>query len=329
MNARSSSEIHLQNTAPKHPVRKAMQWLLRLPPSYLVLAALLVIIAFFASNLLSPLFTSIILRQCAPLGIIVLGQALVMRAGSIDLSVVGVSAMTIYVVTSGVLTPLHPAFIVIVPVLIGMTVGVLNGALIAYVRASAVMITLGMTTVLLGVVSWLTTGQPPGAVPKWLNLVTSTRLFGISYAVYIWIGLTILFACALRGLVFGKFLAAIGDSPKASAVSGLPVQRVIFTSHVCAGLLGALGALLQTSALGVGSIKPGLDLAMNAIAAAILGAVTFGSARGGVMGPFVAVLAFGYLFAALTVFGIQEPGKLMVQGLVIAAAAISAGVRQK
>jgi ribose transport system permease protein len=252
-----------------------------------------------------------------------------MRAGSIDLSVVGVSAMTIYVVTSGVLSDLHPAFIVIGPIVIGLLVGLMNGVLIAYVRASAVMITLGMTTVLLGIVSWLTTGQPPGAVPRWLNLVTSERLFGLSYAVYIWVGLSVLFAAVLRGLVFGKFLAAIGNSPKAAAISGLPVQRVILVSHVMAGVLGAMGALLQTSALGVGSIKPGLDLAMNAIAAAILGAVTFGSGRGGVLGPFVAVLAFGYLFAALTVFGVQEPGKLMVQGLVIAIAAISAGLSQK
>lgn len=329
MNARSYTQLPLAARTPSQRAKAVLHWVLQLPPSYLVLAALLVIIAFFASNLLNPMFTSIILRQCAPLGIIVLGQALVMRAGSIDLSVVGVSAMTIYLVTSGVLSSLHPALIVIIPILLGMLVGVLNGIFIAYVRASAVMITLGMTTVLLGAVSWLTTGQPPGAVPKWLNLVTSERLFGLSYAVYIWVALTIVFALALRTLVFGKFLAAIGDSPKASTISGLPVQRVIFISHITAGILGAMGALLQTSALGVGSIKPGLDIAMNAIAAAILGAVTFGSARGGVMGPFIAVLAFGYLFAALTVFGIQEPGKLMVQGLVIAVAAISAGVRQK
>jgi ribose transport system permease protein len=328
MNSQSTSGLRAP-VVPKQRAKALTTWLQSLPPSYWVLAGLLVVIAFLASNLLSPLFTSIILRQCAPLGIIVLGQALVMRAGSIDLSVVGVSAMTIYVVTSGVLSDLHPAFIVIGPIVIGLLVGLMNGVLIAYVRASAVMITLGMTTVLLGIVSWLTTGQPPGAVPRWLNLVTSERLFGLSYAVYIWVGLSVLFAAVLRGLVFGKFLAAIGNSPKAAAISGLPVQRVILVSHVMAGVLGAMGALLQTSALGVGSIKPGLDLAMNAIAAAILGAVTFGSGRGGVLGPFVAVLAFGYLFAALTVFGVQEPGKLMVQGLVIAIAAISAGLSQK
>ncbi|MBX6689213.1 ABC transporter permease [Pseudomonas sp. USTB-Z] len=329
MNTRSTNGISLKMATPKLNTLSAFQWLLRLPPSYIVLAGLLIVIGIFASNLLSPLFTSIILRQCAPLGIIVLGQALVMRAGSIDLSVVGVSAMTIYLVTSGILSGLHPAFTILIPLVMGILVGAVNGVLIAYVRASAVMTTLGVTTVLLGLVSWMTAGQPPGAVPRWLNLVTSERLFGLSYAVYIWVGLTLVFAGALRYLVFGKLLAAIGDSPKAAAISGLPVKRVICVSHIAASLLGAMGALLQTSALGVGSIKPGLDLAMNAIAAAILGAVTFGSGRGGVLGPFVAVLAFGYLFAALTVFGVQEPGRLIVQGIVIAVAAISAGIRQK
>lgn len=316
------------NTGARDGFKTSLQWMLSLPPSFFVLAGLLVVVALFASNLLNPIFTSIILRQSAPLGVIVLGQALVMRAGSIDLSVAGVSAMTIYLVTSGVLADYPPAFIVIAPLLVGLIVGVINGLLVTRVRTSAVMVTLGMTTVLMGLVSWLTAGQPPGAVPGWLKLVTNERLFGLSYSIYIWVLLTVLFSLAMRKMVFGKFVAAIGDSPRAALVSGLPVPHAIFTSHVLASLLGALGSLLQTSALGVGNIKPGLDIVMNAIAAAILGAVTFGSGRGGVIGPFVAVIAFGYLSAVLTVFGIQEAGKLMVQGIVIAVAAISAGMKR-
>jgi ribose transport system permease protein len=324
-----SSYVATQGRPSRNGLRTTLQWVSSLPPSYFVLAGLLIVVALFASNLLNPIFTSIILRQSAPLGVVVLGQALVMRAGSIDLSVAGVSAMTIYLVTSGILGELHPAFLVLVPLVMGTIVGAINGLLIAYVRASAVMVTLGMTTILMGAVSWLTAGQPPGAVPRWLMMVTNERLLGLSYSVYIWVLMTIGFAVVMKTMVYGKFVAAIGDSPKAALVSGLRVPNVIFASHVLAGLLGSIGSVLQTSALGVGSIKPGLDVVMNAIAAAILGAVTFGSGRGGVMGPFVAVIAFGYLFAVLTVLGVQEPGKLMVQGIVIATAAISAGVKRK
>ncbi|MBU7435814.1 ABC transporter permease [Paraburkholderia fungorum] len=303
--------------------------LLSLPPSYLVLVALLVIAGFASSTLLNPVFVSIILRQCAPLGVFVLGQALVMRAGSIDLSSSGVLAMTIYLVSAGVLPESQPWMFIAVPIAVGLGVGILNGLLVAKVRASAVIVTLALGTVLTGLVLMFSAGQPPGSVPDWLRVVNEDAVGPVSYSVIIWFLLSALVAIGLRTLVFGRFLAAVGNNPRAASTAGLPLPRVIITSHILAGLLAASAALLQTGAMGVGSIKPGLDVVLNSIAAAILGGITFGRGRGGVIGPLAAVIAFGYLFAILTVFGVQEPGKLIVQGIVIAAAAISYGVRNK
>ena len=71
----------------------------------------------------------------------------------------------------------------------------------------------------------------------------------------------------------------------------------------------------------------GLDLPILAVAATILGGVVFGRGEGGVLGPFFGALSFALLFVVMTVFGIDEPGKLIAQGLIILLAAIFYGLR--
>lgn len=309
--------------------RRAAQILLNLPPAYYVLVLLLVAAPLVSATLVNPKYWLVILKQSAPLGLAVLAQSLVMRVRSIDLSVSGVFAMAIYLASSGSLSSSPPAVTVLMPILIGLLVGVANGILVAYIRASAVISTLAVSGILIGLVQYLSGGRAPGSTPVWLRGLTSGQFYGVSWAVIVWVAVSVAVALALRFLIIGKYVRAVGDNPRAASVTGIPLARTIFTAHVMAGTIAGLAALLQVSSLAVGTIKPGLDTFMNALAATILGGVSFGVDRGGVAGPFVAVIAFSFLFAMLTVFGIQEPGKLIVQGLIIALAAIAYGVRSR
>ena len=297
------------------------------PPSYYLLAAVLIVTAILSPNLLKAHALFIFLRQAAPLGIAVIGQLLVMRARSIDLSIGGVFIMTNYLITSGFLSAYSPAALVIAPIAMGILVGFINGILVAQIRASAVIVTLGMTTVLTGLVLYMSSGRPPGAVPTALRAMAAEHVGLVPLPVIIWLVLAILVAMALRFMIFGRFLAAVGDNPRAAAISGLPLPHVIILMHLLSGFFAATGGVLHTAALGVGSVKFGPEIIMNSIAATILGGGTFGSGRGGLSGPFVAVVALAFMFAVLTVFGIQDAGKLMIQGAVIAVAAIAYGLR--
>lgn len=308
---------------------KAGQYLVGLPPAYYVLALLLVAAPFISATLVNPNYWLVILKQSAPLGLAVLAQSLVMRVRSIDLSVSGVFAMAIYLASSGSLNGYHPAVLVLMPVLLGLVVGLVNGVLVAYVRASAVISTLAISGILIGLVQYLSAGRAPGSIPAWIRTLTNGQVYGVSWSVVVWVGASIVVALALRFLIIGRYMRAVGDNPRAASVTGIPLARTIFTAHVMAGTIAGLAALVQVSSLAVGTIKPGLDTFMNALAATILGGVSFGVDRGGVAGPFVAVVAFSFLFAMLTVFGVQEPGKLIVQGLIIALAAIAYGVRSR
>jgi ribose transport system permease protein len=205
----------------------------------------------------------------------------------------------------------------------------MNGTLVAYVRASAVIATLGMTTILTGTVLYLSSGRPPGSVPDGLRVISNARVDTVPVPVIVWAIMDVFVAILLRKLIFGRFVAAVGSNPRAAHLSGLPVPRIVMTSHMISGFLAAVGGVLFTAALGVGSVNFGPDIMMNSVAATILGGVSFGSGRGGVMGPCVGVLSFGLLFPVLTIFGIQEPVKLLIQGVVIASAAAIYGLKTR
>lgn len=308
---------------------RVLSWVLGLPPAYYVLVILLIIAPFVSPTLVNPNYWVVILKQSAPLGVAVLAQALVMRVRSIDLSVAGVFAMSIYLASSGKLAGYPPIVMVLTPIALGLVVGLINGVLVAYVRVSAVISTLSMSTILLGLMQYLSAGRAPGSIPAWIRVLTNDKTLPVSWTVVIWIVASVLVALAMRHLIVGKYFQAAGDNPRAADVSGISYAKIVFLAHLIAGVLMGLGALLQVSATSVGMVEPGLGVFMNALAATILGGVTFGGARGGVAGPFVAVVAFGFLFAMLTVFGIQEPGKLIAQGVIIALAAIVYGLRTR
>lgn len=317
-----------QSNSPRPSVKRVISWLIGLPPAYYVMVILLVIAPAVSSTLVNPAYWFIILKQSAPLGIAVIAQSLVMRVRSIDLSVSGVFAFAIYLASSGVLNNYPPFITICMPLAIGLVVGIINGTLVAYIRASAIISTLAVSAILIGIVQYLSAGRAPGSTPNWLRILTNGNVHGLSYSVLLWIAISVIVSVAFRYLIIGRYFRAVGDNPRAASTAGIPLARTIFMAHAIGGGLTGLAALVQVSALAVGTIKPGFDTFMNALAATILGGVTFGVDRGGVAGPFVAVVAFSFLFAMLTVFGTQEPGKLIVQGLIIALAAIIYGAKR-
>jgi ribose transport system permease protein len=140
--------------------------------------------------------------------------------------------------------------------------------------------------------------------------------------------LTLALSVFLGRFVYGRFVDAVGENPTAAHFAGVPVARTVVTAHVIAGLMAGIAGLVQTASIAVGSIRFGLDLPLNAVAATILGGVIFGRGEGGVWGPFFGVMFFALLFVVMTTFGIDEPGKLIAQGIIILLAAIFYGLRK-
>jgi ribose transport system permease protein len=300
---------------------------LRVPPAYYLFATLIILLALTRPNLLNINVLGVFVRQVAPLGVLVLGQLLVMRVKSIDLSGGGVILLVNYLISSGAFTGASLPFYIALAILCGTAIGLFNGYMIAKRRVSAVIVTLAVSTILIGVVQFLSGGKPPGDVPAMFGEIYNTNLGPAPVPVIFWFAMTFLVWLLLSRTVFGRYVASVGENPQASHFSGVPVERTVIVAHTVAGFIAGIAALVQTASIAVGSVRIGLDLPILAVAATILGGVVFGRGEGGVWGPFFGVLSFAFLFVVMTTFGIGDPGKLIAQGVIIMLAAIFYGLR--
>jgi ribose transport system permease protein len=313
----------------KRPVSQIVGYVSKWPPAYIVFLVLLIALWTIRPQMMNMNVLGTFIRQVAPLGIVVLGQLLVMNARSIDLSAAGVILMVNYVLSSGLMDDASLSSMVAVGLAIGLTVGVFNGFMIGKRRLSAVVVTLAVNVVLVGIVEYMANGKPPGNVPQEIRDIYELRPLGVPFPVIFWSVLAVGMSVLLSKFIFGQWVSSVGENPLAAYFSGVPVQHTVVLAHTLSGLLAAVAGLVQTASIAVGSIRFGPELVMNSIAATILGGVIFGKGIGGVLGPFVGVLCFSLLFVLMTVLGIREDGKLIAQGLIIMFGAIVYGIRMK
>lgn len=306
-------------------VQRVSRW----PAAYLVFAVLLITLWATRPHLMNPAIMGTFIRQAVPLGIVVLGQLLVMNARSIDLSCGGVILLVNYLLSSGAFDDANPVAMVGMALACGLAVGLFNGLMIGKRRVSAVIVTLAVSIVLVGVVEYLANGKPPGNVPQVLRDVYELRPAGVPLPILFWAALSLGLSVVLSRLVFGRWVASVGENPVAAHFAGVPVQRTVVMAHALAGLMAGVAGLVQTASLAVGSVRFGPELVLNSVAATLLGGVIFGKGSGGVLGPFFGVLCFVLLFVLMTTLGISEPGKLVAQGLIILLAAIVYGLRTR
>jgi len=311
------------STAPAkdHPLMRVLRFVFSLPFAYVGTALLLLFAYYTRPTLLSPLLLMLILRQAAPLGLAVIGQALCMRVLSLDLSIGGVIVAVSYILTSGVIPVSDPVLIAICLVF-GISVGLLNAFFITRLRASSVIVTLAMAMILTGIVISLGQFHAPGDAPDILKYLGQTRIGIVPVALLVWIALMVPMALFLRFSVFGRYVDAIGANPNAAWASGIPYVKVVTIVHVMSSLFAVFSGMLLVGFVGVGSMDIGSDLPLISLAAVILGGVTFGAGKGGVLGPAVAAFMLTFSFNLLTSLGLGEPGKLMLQGAIIAGAAM-------
>lgn len=301
----------------------------RIPPSYYLFALLLIVLWVARPQMLNVNVLGVFIRQVVPLGILVLGQLLVMRVKSIDLSGGGVILLINYGISSGTFPEASLVSFVAMALVTGLVFGFFNGLMIAKRRVSAVIVTLALNIVLIGLVQYLSSGKPPGDVPAIFGQLFNTRFLSVPTPVIFWIVLTALMSALLATTVFGRFVTSVGDNMEAAHFSGVPVERTVIIAHTLAGFIAAIAALVQTASIAVGSVRVGLDLPILSVAATILGGVIFGKGEGGVWGPFFGVLCFAFLFVVMTMFGVGDPGKLVAQGLIILLAAIFYGMKTR
>lgn len=308
-------------TPPKHP--SPLFALLRTPP---VVALGLAVLLLFAGEAVRSGFADYtqvtnILRIAAFLGIVAIGQTLVILSGGegIDLSVgatVTLGAIILYRVTNGSDALLLPALGL--ALLVGLFIGLLNGIGITLVRIPPLVMTLGMTGVVKGLILVYTGGRPQGATPPLMKRIISDPWFaGIPGDVFIWALLGLLVTLLLQRTVYGKALYAVGANRTAARLSGVRLERTVILTYGLSGLFAALGGFVLLGYIQNVFINLGDPYTLPTVAAVVVGGTALAGGVGGYAGTMAGALVLTLVSSLLITLGLPEFGRQIVYGLIL------------
>jgi ribose transport system permease protein len=270
----------------------------------ILLAYVATISLLFLTGLVSPGFLGAShLRSMAVLaafvGIVALGQTLVIIGGGIDLSVPWVLNGAAVLVT--LLTNTHNRPLLwVVPLVLGAgaMVGVLNGFGVAVMGVPPIIMTLAVNVILKGAILLLTNGGPTATAPSLIHFFAVGRIGGFPVVLGIWMVLTAGATILLSKTVFGRHLYALGTSGRVAEFSGVPTLRTTVLTYTISGVSAALVGMLLTGYSGQAYFGMGDPYLFTSIAAVAIGGV---SIMGG-SGHYLGVVAGAFLLTTLTGF---------------------------
>ena len=190
-----------------------------------------------------------------------------------------------------------------VTLLVGCLIGATSGALIVRAKIDSFIATLGMSSILLAIVAWVSGSQQILDLPKSFQNLATNELFGLTYPVWIMLAVALVVWYVMQRTPTGRRLYATGGNPNAARLAGVRTSRVIVLSLVSCGVIAALAGVLTSGQLGVGDPTVGPGYLLPAYAAAFLGSTQFHGGRYNVWGAVIAVLVL-----AVGVKGLQLAG---------------------
>ncbi|HEV7574470.1 MAG TPA: ABC transporter permease [Caldimonas sp.] len=296
-------------------------------PIFIALIALL-------AGIIQPRFWSIdnllnLLRQMVPLMIISVGQAFAIIVGGLDLSVAAVMSLS---GVAGVLVMQQAGIIpgTLVMLAVGAAVGGASGFIIAYLRTTPLVVTLGMLSVAQGLALIAAGGVPIYDVPAaFVQRIGFDTLLGIPVMVWIAAAVAVAAALILKRTVFGRYVYAIGSSSAAAAKSGVDVKLCTLLVYMLSGLCAGIGALVLTAWVSSAQPIAAPNITLESLAAVVLGGVALTGGSGSIRQVFLGVLVLSMLSNVMNMIGVSAYFQTLVVGIVIILAVILDRVRRR
>ena len=266
---------------------------------------------FSKANLLS------VLRQASTNTILSLAMAMVLIIGCIDLSISSVLALSgaLCVMMINVGMPTYLALLITLA--FGAFCGLLNGLLVAYTEIPPFIITLATQQCFRGTVYLLTDGRTIMCYePSFTNIGTGSIL-GLPIPVWIVIIVLAFVAILLGQSKFGRRMYAIGGNKSAAIYSGIKVQRISVVVYLLTGILAALAGVVLSSRTYSCQPTAGDGYECDAIAAAVLGGVSFNGGIGTAGGVLIGALVIAFLNNGLNMLHVQAYWQTIAKGIVI------------
>ncbi|HXW45141.1 MAG TPA: ABC transporter permease [Streptosporangiaceae bacterium] len=295
-----------------------------------LLPVLLVLI--IVGSLVSPVFLTVsniagIGQQISALGVVVVGESLILLIGGMDLSLEGtyglapmVAAWLIVPVAAyGSGAQLNPFLGLLVLFAVGAAVGLVNGLLIVRGRLNGFIVTLGMTIVLAGLQNGIVKAQSLFNLPSAFGYLGSAYFGQVPVSLVVTVAIFVLVGLFLRYHRVGRAIYAVGGNPAAARAAGIKVERIKIGVYIAGSMLAALGGLMEAGRVSAvtGQQGYGEGIIFSVFAAAVIGGVSLRGGRGNMIGAATGVILLGFVQNILDLANVSNYWIEAIDGAVI------------
>ena len=287
--------------------------------------ALLLAMAFFSlksDRFLDAQNISLVLQQVMVVGVLAIGQTLVILTAGIDLSVGTVMALGQVVMTKlAIENGMQPLLAIALGLLVCVAFGVLNGSLVTLVRLPAFIVTLGTLNIAFALTHIVSNDLTFPGLPSELLFFGRTFSLGGANFTYGVVFMLVLYAIAwfaLAQTAWGRHVYAVGDNPEAARLTGINTNRVLLSVYTLAGLTSGIAALLLVARTELGDPNAGQTTEnLDSITAVVLGGTSLFGGRGAIIGTLIGAVIVGVFRNGLTLIGVEVIYQYLVTGILV------------
>lgn len=286
--------------------------------------ALLATCIFFATQsdrFLTGENLSLVLQQVMVVGVLAIGQSLIILTAGIDLScgmvmALGGMVMTKFAVNYGI----NPYLAIVCGLAVTTGFGLLNGLLVTRIKLPPFIVTLGTLNIAFAITQIYSNAQVVQNLPTGMTALGNTFSLGSTEVSLGTVTMIVLYGLAwfvLRETAPGRHLYAVGNNPEAARLTGIRVDRVLVAVYALAGLFYGIAALLSVARTGVGDPNAGQTENLDAITAVVLGGTSLFGGRGIILGSLVGAVIVGVFRNGLTLMGVASVYQTLITGILV------------
>ena len=293
----------------------------------LIMLAVLLVALLAACEIAQPGYLSseqlgTLLRLAAPLAILAAGQTLVMLTGGIDLSIGFSATAAAYIMTGQ--SSRGTVLAILIALGVGLLIGTVNGIGVGVFGVQPLIMTLGMGSVVIGVLTVraqdFVTGAP--AVPNFVNALATGSLLGdVPKSILLWGGLSVVLILALRRSGYGRMLYAYGDNPIAVRLAGTRAWQLLVLTYALCGVCAAIGGLLLVGLTNAADLGLATSYLLPSVAAVVIGGTSIFGGVGTYSGTIFGALILTVLDSFLTLLDVAQSVRQILYGAIILAMA--------
>jgi ribose/xylose/arabinose/galactoside ABC-type transport system permease subunit len=282
----------------------------------LVFIAWLTFLTFSSPVFLTWRNLSNVSRQVAVVGLLSLGQLLVMLTGNIDLS--SASFMGLFgAVLAGQSKEISFPVAIGMALVLALVWGLSNGFLVTRGRNISVIVTLSTMYIAQGLLLIYTQGQPVILFPMPYEFLGIGSLGPIPWSLIAFIFVALIIAIGLRFAPVGRHIYAVGGNREAARVCGIAVNRLIIGVYTASALIASLASLILLSRVASAQANAGVGMELDSIAAVLIGGASVSGGYGTVLGTLVGVFLLGFINNGLNLLGVSGYYQYVFKGAII------------